>query len=283
MLETCKSCGTVFEVDETIITKKIQWFKCGVCNKKWNSSLILDKNLTSKDYENKNKSERVKNELASIKSVVEDKSKILAKKSNPVLDQKNKSVAEIASELSLSKLKENTDTNNKKLEKRENKQNINNRKKLSLLPIFIFLIILIISILIIFRSLLISYSFLYFPNYTKTYVSKINKFFSNFELPILAQTNHLSLTDFVATLQQKEVRIVGVIKNNSSIPLLTPKIKILAIREDRKIIFERTLILEKKIVPPNSEITFNKLLKIQLENKKENITVKASFLKKVFD
>ena len=130
MLETCKSCGTVFEVDETIITKKIQWFKCGVCNKKWNSSFTLDKNITSKDYENKNKSERMKYELASIKSVVEDKSKKLAKKSNPVLVQKNKSVAEIASELSISKLNENPHTDNKKLKKRENKHNINNQKNL---------------------------------------------------------------------------------------------------------------------------------------------------------
>ena len=113
MLETCKSCGTVFEVDETIITKKIQWFKCGVCNKKWNSSFTLDKNITSKDYENKNKSERMKYELASIKSVVEDKSKKLAKKSNPVLVQKNKRVAEIASELSLSKINENSHSNSK--------------------------------------------------------------------------------------------------------------------------------------------------------------------------
>ena len=44
MLETCKSCGTVFEVDQTILTKNIKWFKCGVCNKKWNSSPILDEN-----------------------------------------------------------------------------------------------------------------------------------------------------------------------------------------------------------------------------------------------
>ena len=95
MLETCKSCGTVFEVNESILTEKIQWFKCGVCSKKWSSSSTLYINQTFQNNEHKNKSEKVKSELASIKSVVEDKSKILAKKSNPVLDQKNKSVAEI--------------------------------------------------------------------------------------------------------------------------------------------------------------------------------------------
>ena len=106
MYKTCKSCGTVFEVNESILTEKIQWFKCGVCSKKWSSSSNLYINQTFQNNEHKNKSEKVRSELASIKSVVEDKSKILAKKSNPVLDQKNKSVAEIASELSISKLNE---------------------------------------------------------------------------------------------------------------------------------------------------------------------------------
>ena len=62
-----------------------------------------------------------------------------------------------------------------------------------------------------------------------------------------------------------------------------PRIKILAIREDRKIIFEKTLILEDKIILPNSEIIFNKTLKIQMDNKKENVTVRATLIKKVFD
>jgi len=283
MLETCKSCGTVFEVDENTITEKIQWFKCGVCNKKWNSSFTLGKNLMSQDYENKNKSEKVKYELASIKSVVEDKSKKLAKKNNPVLDQKNKSVAEIASELSLSKLNENKRINNQKLEKRKDVQIINNSKKFNLLPILIISILLVISVLIFFRSLIISYSFLYFPNHTKTYVTKVNKFFSNIELPILSQTNHLNLINFVATLKEQEVRLTGVIKNNFNRPVLMPRIKILAIREDRKIIFEKTLILEENIIPPKSEIILNKLLKIQINNKKENVSVKAVLLKKVFD
>ena len=43
------------------------------------------------------------------------------------------------------------------------------------------------------------------------------------------------------------------------------------------------LILEEKIIPPTSEITFEKMLKTKIENKKENVTVKATFLKKVFN
>jgi hypothetical protein len=137
-------------------------------------------------------------------------------------------------------------------------------------------IISVFSLIIFFRSLLISYSFLYIPNFTKTYIAEINYFFNKIELPILAQTNYLNLNNFIATLQEKEVRFTGIIKNNSNRPILMPRIKILAIREDRKIIFEKTLILEDKII-------FNKTLKIQMENKKENVTVRASLLKKVFD
>ena len=114
MHETCKSCGTVFEVNQNILTNNIQWLKCGVCNEKWALSLKQKENLIKNNVEIKNETEKVKKELASIKSVVEDKSKILAKKPNPALDQKNKTVAEIASELSLSKLKE---TNKNKLKK----------------------------------------------------------------------------------------------------------------------------------------------------------------------
>ena len=115
MHETCKSCGTVFEVNESVFTNNIQWFKCGVCNEKWALSSTQKESL----IENRNKSNKVQQELASIKSIVEDKSKILAKKLNPVLDQKNKTVAEIASELSLHKLNEDDKNKVKKNEKKK--------------------------------------------------------------------------------------------------------------------------------------------------------------------
>ena len=116
MLETCNSCGTVFDVDENILSKNIQWLRCSVCNEKWSVSskdikkihkdkTLNDKNTLTTQTKFKDKSEQVKHELASIKSVVEDKTKNMSKKSNPVLDQKNKSVAEIASELSESRLR----------------------------------------------------------------------------------------------------------------------------------------------------------------------------------
>ena len=86
MLETCDSCGTVFYVDETILSKKIQWLRCSICNEKWSVSStflkkfgqhkIIDKEkLASPSPIYKDKSEQVKYELASIKSAVEDKKK----------------------------------------------------------------------------------------------------------------------------------------------------------------------------------------------------------------
>ena len=39
----------------------------------------------------------------------------------------------------------------------------------------------------------------------------------------------------------------------------------------------------EKIVFPNSELSFNKILRVKINEKKENVTVKATLLKKVFD
>ena len=67
MLETCRSCGTVFDIDENILSKKIRWLRCSVCNEKWSASSIFNKkfdksitkdkkNLVSKNVMFKNKS-----------------------------------------------------------------------------------------------------------------------------------------------------------------------------------------------------------------------------------
>ena len=274
MHETCKSCGTVFEVNGSVFTNNIQWFKCGVCNEKWALSSTQKESL----IENRNKSNKVQQELASIKSIVEDKSKILAKKLNPVLDQKNKTVAEIASELSLSKLNED-DKNNVKKTERENNKKKNN--KLNTLPFIIITLGLIFFLAIFFRSTLLSYSFVYFPNHTQSYIEKINSIFTKINLPILTDTKNLNLINFIAKVQKQEIRFTGKIKNISKRPVLVPRIKILGIREDRKIIVEKILILEDKIISPNSEISFNKSVGVNIQNQKDNVTIKATLLKKV--
>ena len=280
MHETCKSCGTVFEVNQSVLTKKIQWLKCGVCNEKWSLSSTSSENLIEKNAQIKDKTEKLKQELASIKSVVEDKSKILAKKSNPVLDQKNKTVAEIASELSLSKLNEN---NKYKMKKTENKNDKKRIKKLNILPFLVIVLGVIFFLAIFFRSTLISYSYFYLPSHTQNYIEKINSLFKLFNLTIFVDTKNLNLNNFIATVQEEEVRFTGTIKNLSNRPLLVPRIKILGVREDRKIILEKILNFEDKIIYPNSELSFNELMKVKFQNQKDNVTIKATLLKTVFE
>ena len=289
MLETCHSCGTVFDIDENILSKKIKWLRCGVCNEKWSVSSIVNKKFDKiiikdkKKYEStkvrfKNKSEQVKHELASIKSAVEDKTKNMSTKKNPVLEQKNKSVSEIASELSASKVKKDVAVEVKPKNKVIN-NNPSTKKKF--IPLIFLLIIILFSALLFFRTVLLSYSFLYFPKYTKNYEYKLNELFNYIKLPILADLNHLKMINFVATFQNEKVKFVGIIKNTSNRPILVPRLKILAIREDRKIILEKIITLKDKIIFPLSQIKFNEMLEIQ--SKKENISVKATLIKKIYD
>ena len=60
MLETCNSCGTVFDVDENILSKKIQWLRCSVCNERWSVSpreiKTINKNTLTKETIFKDKS-----------------------------------------------------------------------------------------------------------------------------------------------------------------------------------------------------------------------------------
>ena len=289
MLETCNSCGTVFDIDENILSKKIQWLRCSVCNEKWSVSSKIHKNFDKDTTENKkkllskkvifkDKSEQVKHELASIKSAVEDKTKNMSSQNNPVLEQKNKSISEIALELSASKVKKEDEIE----VKHQNKvKNDNSSTKENFFPLIFLLIIGLFSALLFFRSVFLSYSFLYFPKYTKKYEYKLNELFDYIKLPILADLNHLKMINFGATFQNEKVKFVGTIKNTSNRPILVPRVKILAIREDRKIILEKVLTLKDKIISPLSEIKFSEMLEIQ--NKKVNVSVKATLIKKIYD
>ena len=99
----------------------------------------------------------------------------------------------------------------------------------------------------------------------------------------MADTKNLNLTNFIATVQQQEVKFSGTIKNISKGPMLVPRIKIIGVREDRKIIVEKILILQDKIIFPNSEISFNKSVRVKNQNQKDNVTVKVTLLKKLFE
>ena len=290
MYKTCKSCGTKFDLDESILTNNILWLKCSVCNEKWslsnNQIKYKDKENSTEDdklalLENNfiNETEKVKNELASIKSVVEHQTKRMSKKNNSILDIKNKSVAEISSELSESKFKSENITQEKKTNK-INKKNKNVQKKFNFLPIMLLCFILLSSALLFFRSSLFAYSYFYFPKQTEKYVVKVNDILNIIQLPILAELGHIKMIDFVATVKKNNITFAGIIKNDSSRPILTPRIKILAIREDRKILMEQIIVINDKIIMPLSVIEFKQYTKIEFKD--ENISIKATILKKMF-
>ena len=278
MLETCKSCGTVFEVDRALLSKNIQWLKCSVCNQKWSVSKEIfkeaDKEITVLgDNKSNDQSEKVKKDLASIKSVIEKKTKKISDQKSSALDQKNKTVNQIASELSASKLKSKSQTNAKPPKK-------NKIKRVYFLYLFILLIVFSIFV-IFFRSSILAYTYFYFPKYAEFYSENINLISSKIKSPILAELHHINLTDFVATAKNGQIKFSGTITNGSERPILVPRIKILAIREDRKIILEKILVLDQKIIKPKSLIKFQNGLSFKSNN--EDVSVKATLLKEIMD
>jgi len=296
MNKTCKSCGTVFDLDEKILSDKVHWLKCSVCNEKWsvldknddqlknNNKIIPEENIekTSLTNDHDNKINKVKNELASIKLVVENKSKQMSNIRNSILELKNKSVAEIAAELSASKLKID---NLKGIEPLEEKKSANQSdktkiKKVRFFPLILVLLFLVTGGSVFFRSPIMSYSYVYFPVFTQKYTEEINTFFNFIKLPIFAELNHIKIVDFGATFQKNDVKFFGVLKNNSLRPILAPKIKVLAVTEDGKIIVEKIIPMIKKVLMPSSKIEFYDIVKVNF--KKENISVRATILKEIF-
>ena len=289
MNETCKSCGTVFDLDEKILSDKIHWLKCSVCNEKWSVSLeknriISEEKIEKTSINNSHNDEinKVKSELASIKLVVENKSKQMSNINNPILELKNKSVSEIAAELSASKLK--TD-NLKVIESIEQKKNTNqnnktNIKKVRLFPLVLVLFFLVTGVSVFFRSPIMSYSYVYFPMFTEKYSKGINSFFNFIKLPLFAELSHIEIIDFGATFQNNDVKFFGTLINNTSRPILAPKIKVLAVTEDGKIVVEKIIPITQKILMPSSKIEFYDIVKMNF--KKENISVRATILKEIF-
>jgi len=288
MNETCKSCGTVFDLDEKILSDKIHWLKCSVCNEKWSVSLeknriISEEKIEETSINNSHNDEinKVKSELASIKLVVENKSKQMSNINNPILELKNKSVSEIAAELSASKLK--TD-NLKVIESIEQKKNTNQNnktkiKKVRLFPFVLVLFFLVTGVSVFFRSPIMSYSYVYFPMLTEKYSKGINSFFNYIKLPIFAELSHIEIIDFGATFQNNDVKFFGILINNTSRPILAPKIKVLAVTEDGKIVVKKIISITQKILMPSSKIEFYDIVKINF--KKENISVRATILKEI--
>ena len=104
---------------------------------------------------------------------------------------------------------------------------------------------------------------------------------SKIRSPLLAELHYINLTDFFATAKNGQIKFSGTITNGSVRPILVPRIKILAIREDRKIMLEKILVLDQKIIKPNSMIKFQNGLSFKSNN--ENVSVKATLLKEILD
>ena len=278
MLQTCKSCGTVFEIDEGLLSTNVKWLKCSVCNQKWNVSKEGKKDfdndiIETKNHKSNDQSLKVKQDLASIKSVVEKKTKTMSLQKSSALEQKNKTVVEIASELSASKLKSND-----KLDAKPNKKS---RFRKGYFLYFVISLITLTAMVIFFRPLILAYTYFYFPKYADFYSKQINLISLKIKSPILVELNYLNLKDFVATSKDREIKFSGMITNDSKRPILVPRIKILAVREDRKIILEKILVLDPKIIKPNSMIKFQD--SVQFKSNNENISVKATLLKELIN
>ena len=278
MLQTCKSCGTVFEIDEGLLSTNVKWLKCSVCNQKWNVSKEGKKDfdndiIETKNHKSNDQSLKVKQDLASIKSVVEKKTKTMSLQKSSALEQKNKTVVEIASELSASKLKPN--------DKSVTKPNKKSRFRKVYFLYFVISLIMLTVMVIFFRPLILAYTYFYFPKYADFYSKQINLISLKIKSPILVELNYLNLKDFVATSKDREIKFSGMITNDSKRPILVPRIKILAVREDRKIILEKILVLDPKIIKPNSMIKFQD--SVQFNSNNENISVKATLLKELIN
>ncbi|MDC1035918.1 zinc-ribbon domain-containing protein [Alphaproteobacteria bacterium] len=278
MLQTCKSCGTVFEIDEGLLSTNVKWLKCSVCNQKWNVSKEGKKDfdndiIETKNHKSNDQSLKVRQDLASIKSVVEKKTKTMSLQKSSALEQKNKTVVEIASELSASKLKPN--------DKSVSKPNKKSRFRKVYFLYFVISLIMLTAMVIFFRPLILAYTYFYFPKYADFYSKQINLFSLKIKSPILVELNYLNLKDFVATSKDREIKFSGMITNDSKRPILVPRIKILAVREDRKIILEKILVLGPKIIKPNSMIKFQD--SVQFKSNNENISVKATLLKELIN
>jgi predicted Zn finger-like uncharacterized protein len=278
MLQTCKSCGTVFEIDEGLLSTNVKWLKCSVCNQKWNVSKEGKKDfdndiIETKNHKSNDQSLKVKQDLASIKSVVEKKTKTMSLQKSSALEQKNKTVVEIASELSASKLKPN--------DKSVSKPNKKSRFRKVYFLYFVISLIMLTAMVIFFRPVILAYTYFYFPKYADFYSKQINLISLKIKSPILVELNYLNLKDFVATSKDREIKFSGMITNDSKRPILVPRIKILAVREDRKIILEKILVLDPKIIKPNSMIKFQD--SVQFKSNNENISVKATLLKELIN
>ena len=294
MLEKCLKCNTVFEVDESLITSKLKYFKCSVCNNEW--PFVNNKN-PEKSSENISE-EKLRKDLDAIRSEIEKKTDILSKEikvqpkekitkvKNQNYNTKKKTVAQIAEEIAEASVKnretkiiKNKKQINKKTSSIETLKNNNSKQKSFAIPLIIFISILVISSSVYFRNNVVSLSHSYFPNFVEKNFHKVFDLFKHVKIPFYADFKNLEIENFGAVYEGKSVKFFGNIKNNSKYSILTPTLKVIMTTEDGKILAETIIKSTQTFISSNNFIKINHLI---LTNQKyNNATIRATIMKEI--
>lgn len=294
MLEKCLKCNTSFEVDESLITSKLKFFKCSVCDNEW--PFVNNKN-PEKSPENISE-EKLRKDLDAIRSEIEKKTDILSKEikvqpkekitkvKNQNYNTKKKTVAQIAEEIAEASVKnretkiiKNKKQINKKTSSIETLKNINSKQKSFAIPLIIFISILVISSSVYFRNNVVSLSHSYFPNFVEKNFHKVFDLFKHVKIPFYADFKNLEIENFGAVYEGKSVKFFGNIKNNSKYSILTPTLKVIMTTEDGKILAETIIKSTQTFISSNNLIKINHLI---LTNQKyNNATIRATIMKEI--
>ena len=294
MLEKCLKCNTSFKVDESLITSKLKFFKCSVCDNEW--PFVSNKN-PEKLTENISE-EKLRKDLDAIRSEIEKKTDILSKEvkvqpkekitkvKNQNYNTKKKTVAQIAEEIAEASVKnretkiiKNKKQINKKTSNIETLKNVNSKQKSFAIPLIIFVSILVISSSVYFRNNVVSLSHSYFPNFVEKNFHKVFDLFKHVKIPFYADFKNLEIENFGAVYEGKSVKFFGNIKNNSKYSILTPTLKVIMTTEDGKILAETIIKSTQTFILSNNLIKINHLI---LTNQKyNNATIRATIMKEI--
>ena len=294
MLEKCLKCNTSFEVDESLITSKLKFFKCSVCDNEW--PFVNNKN-SEKLSENISE-EKLRKDLDAIRSEIEKKTDILSKEikvqpkekitkvKNQNYNTKKKTVAQIAEEIAEASVKnretkiiKNKKQINKKTSSIEALKNINSKENSFAIPLIIFISIIVISSSVYFRNNVVSLSHSYFPNFVEKNFHKVFDLFKHVKIPFYADFKNLEIENFGAVYEGKSVKFFGSIKNNSKYSILTPTLKVIMTTEDGKILAETIIKSTQTFISSNNLIKINHLI---LTNQKyNNATIRATIMKEI--
>ena len=294
MLEKCLKCNTSFEVDESLITSKLKFFKCSVCDNEWP---FVNNKDPEKLTENLSE-EKLRKDLDAIRSEIEKKTDLLSKEikvqpkekitkvKNQNYNTKKKTVAQIAEEIAEASVK-NRETkiikNKKKINKKtsniETLKNVNSKQRSLAIPLIIFISILVISSSVYFRNNVVSLSHSYFPNFVEKNFHKVFDLFKHVKIPFYADFKNLEIENFGAVYEGKSVKFFGNIKNNSKYSILTPTLKVIMTTEDGKILAETIIKSTQTFISSNNLIKINHLI---LTNQKyNNATIRATIMKEI--